>query len=152
RIAVVADGRSHSPDGDGSIAIHATGDVAKSAGGRIERRGIVGNAIGYAQVQSVLKDVLALPDAVRQKPLLQAGAGACWCISQISVAFVGYVQGRRVRKPDSKRIVVVGAGTLGEYNRESGKYRDGSARGVCNVGQGARITHLVHRVDSVRPA
>ena len=60
-------------------------DVAAAACGGIDRSRIVVDAVGHADVQSILQDVLQHPCAVDQAPFLQTGGGQRLGVRHISV-------------------------------------------------------------------
>ena len=60
-VAVLADRGRDCVNCGGAVVIDDADHVAASAGRGLDRRGIVRNAIGHAEVESILDDVLAHP-------------------------------------------------------------------------------------------
>lgn len=68
-----------------AVVVDLPGDVAASTRRRVERRWIVRHAVGNADVQTILKNVIQMPDTVRETPLLHARCRLACGVRNVSV-------------------------------------------------------------------
>ncbi len=148
--------------------MHFTCEVATSARCRIERRCVVRNAVWNSDIQALLENIIHVPDAAGEAPLLHASRSQarsvrniaidCRCY-QDSIAFIADIQRICIREPNSKgeccgRRLAILVHAARERRREPGQNRDRLTaklrRSPC--WQNACVAHLIDRVDAISTA